>query len=967
VAWSLLQTWQLKPNEVRGYEMGSDTSIDRYLGIDVPLQEFSNPLPDDTAQAVIDALKQEADRHFGIDPHRSLEYAERIIKIGKARGDTRQSALGWMARGDALKFIGHTSEAWESLDKAGTMYRQAGDEVGWARTRIGRLYLSTMMNCVSEAMLETEEAREIFIRSGEREKLLRLEIQTGYVHSHLGNKLESLQRFQTALEIVEELGEPGQRFLGVLYTNLGSSFEGLGDLVQAQAFYEQAQIFFSAEGEILHLATVEANLGYLAQKQGKYRRALQLLTSSAEKAAGHSDLESTKIKWHLLECYKALNRRAEAHELAREIVADSRELKSALELALALMKLADIEAEKGNFTAAQTALDEAEVIFTSLNAATWTANTWLRRGSIALKQGDALTAGKKAEEAAAVFESAGQQVNDAMAALLKSRASLALGDLFDAEAEAKKALRTAQLDNVASLRFAAHLQLGQILEQQNANYRALRHYQAAAATTERVQRGLTITLSPGFLEDKMDAWIALIRLNLQKGEVDKAFEILERSKSQVLFGYLANRETLLWSKDDPKTRGLIEKLDRLRGEHQWYSKLTHETPISPDHPAPLEPEQALLEVNTRERKIRAITEQLYMESAEGRSYNPYQLPSLELIRESLDVNSMVVEYYNDGRNVWVFTLDRGSIEVHRLPVKLKDINRLLAQLQMNMASALQMNLLDPAARNLTRLTERILQRLYTGLLEPVERRLNRRQLLIVPYGALHYLPFHLLHDGTAYLIEKHEIVILPSAGLTVQPAPRRQPEALILANSYEGRLDHALEEGEIVLRLFGGRLYTEQAADRTALKGKPIQILHIAAHGQFRLDQPDLSYIQLADGQLYADDLLQEDLSYELVTLSACETGLANVTGGEELIGLGRGILYAGAGALVLSLWPVPDKIAVVLMENMYSSLREGASKAAALREAQLSILGKHPNLHPAYWGAFQLTGNPGPLSQQEE
>jgi CHAT domain-containing protein len=140
-------------------------------------------------------------------------------------------------------------------------------------------------------------------------------------------------------------------------------------------------------------------------------------------------------------------------------------------------------------------------------------------------------------------------------------------------------------------------------------------------------------------------------------------------------------------------------------------------------------------------------------------------------------------------------------------------------------------------------------------------------------------------------------------------------------------------------------------------------VLHIAAHGEYRIDHPDLSFIQLADGQLYTDDLLQHDMSYELVTLSACETGRSKVTPGDELIGLGRGFLYAGAGALITSLWRVDDNLTVRLMEYLYRSLQQGASKAAALREAQLHLLEGAPHLHPAFWGAFQLVGNPNPLS----
>jgi CHAT domain-containing protein len=109
--------------------------------------------------------------------------------------------------------------------------------------------------------------------------------------------------------------------------------------------------------------------------------------------------------------------------------------------------------------------------------------------------------------------------------------------------------------------------------------------------------------------------------------------------------------------------------------------------------------------------------------------------------------------------------------------------------------------------------------------------------------------------------------------------------------------------------------------------------------------------------------VLQQDLSYELVTLSACETGRAKVAADEELIGIGRGFLYAGAGALLLSLWSVADTSTASLMEQMYSALRAGASKAAALRDAQIALLAENREMHSAFWGAFQLIGDDSPLS----
>jgi CHAT domain-containing protein len=223
-----------------------------------------------------------------------------------------------------------------------------------------------------------------------------------------------------------------------------------------------------------------------------------------------------------------------------------------------------------------------------------------------------------------------------------------------------------------------------------------------------------------------------------------------------------------------------------------------------------------------------------------------------------------------------------------------------------------------------------------------------------------------LYDGSTYLIENYEVSILPAAGLATRPLLKRDPGALILANSWEGRLPHTLVEAQMVQRLFSGTLYAGEAANRAALQAVPTQILHIATHGEHRLDQPDLSYLQLADGQLYADDTLQQDMSYELVTLSGCETGRANVAASDELIGLGRGFLYAGAGALLVSMWQVPDISTFHFMERFYKALHSGTSKGSALREAQQDVRKEDAWLHPAFWGAFQLIGNDQPLSSTD-
>jgi len=453
-------------------------------------------------------------------------------------------------------------------------------------------------------------------------------------------------------------------------------------------------------------------------------------------------------------------------------------------------------------------------------------------------------------------------------------------------------------------------------------------------------------------------------LHLKLGNTGSAFETLERAKSQVWLGYLMNRESLRWAKNNSRSEVLIEELDRLRAEHQWFYRLAHDPPTDAEHAIAIQPDQALAEVAVREKRMRVITEQLYMNNGGDQWTRHAPVMSLKEMQGTLDERTLLIEYYDDGNHLWAFTLDRQTITACPLPLTAETLKQLVSQLQSNLATGLKVDPQTLAARNLTQLCRRILQRLHSVLVEPLALSRHKEQrLLIVPYGELHFLPFHLLYDGSAHLIESYEIIILPAAGLAARNGPKRAPGALILSHTWDGRLPNTQVEAQIVQRLFGGRLYADEAANRSALQLPPSQILHIAAHGHHRLDQPDLSYLQLADGQLYADDVLQQDLSYELVTLSACETGRAKVAADEELIGIGRGFLYAGAGALLLSLWSVPDLSTASFMERLYSALRAGASKAAALREAQITFLAKNREVHPAFWGAFQLIGDPSPLS----
>jgi CHAT domain-containing protein len=192
----------------------------------------------------------------------------------------------------------------------------------------------------------------------------------------------------------------------------------------------------------------------------------------------------------------------------------------------------------------------------------------------------------------------------------------------------------------------------------------------------------------------------------------------------------------------------------------------------------------------------------------------------------------------------------------------------------------------------------------------------------------------------------------------------------VLGYSDNGHLQSVRDEARTIASLLDGDCYLEKEATIARLnrQAPSSPIIHLATHGQSRLDDPNFSYVRLADGQLNAIDAFSLDLrKCELVTLSGCETGLALSGGGDEQLGLSRAFLAAGATSLVISLWPVEDNATNELMQCFYWHLLQGESKVRALRAAQCNFLHQteSPYAHPYFWAAFRLVGDVGALEYE--
>jgi CHAT domain-containing protein len=264
-------------------------------------------------------------------------------------------------------------------------------------------------------------------------------------------------------------------------------------------------------------------------------------------------------------------------------------------------------------------------------------------------------------------------------------------------------------------------------------------------------------------------------------------------------------------------------------------------------------------------------------------------------------------------------------------------------------------------KRLLQATQAHLEELYELLIAPVRSQLEAEHLVIVPHTFLHYLPFHALSDGKKALIDDFSISYAPSGSIFAACQDKQYTpdgrQGLVLAVP-DARAPYIEEEGRFVAAAIdGAKLFLGEDAteERLRMLGPQSRYIHIATHGYFRQDNPMFSSIRLGNSLLSLFDLYQLQLNAELVTLSGCGTGMNVVVGGDELIGLVRGLLYAGAQTLMVSLWEIHDESTAEFMRDFYTCYREAQNKAEALRQALLRLREKHP--HPYYWAAFALVG----------
>jgi len=269
-----------------------------------------------------------------------------------------------------------------------------------------------------------------------------------------------------------------------------------------------------------------------------------------------------------------------------------------------------------------------------------------------------------------------------------------------------------------------------------------------------------------------------------------------------------------------------------------------------------------------------------------------------------------------------------------------------------------------------------------------------KSLVLLPSGRMSIMPFEALltknvkdantpFDQLPYLIKEYDVRYEFSAGLLIQKknnpvaasissaklfAPISFPEGNNLVDLPGTELEvnaiqSIFKEKSITCEVLTNKLANESAVKADDLKN--YSVIHFATHGIVDENNPELSRVflqsnsQAEDGNLYSGEIYNLDLNANLVTLSACQTGLGKISKGEGVIGLSRALVYAGAKNIIVSFWTVADESTAELMTYFYKSLLQNkeTSFTTGLRDAKLELMKKEKYAAPYYWAPFILIG----------
>lgn len=510
---------------------------------------------------------------------------------------------------------------------------------------------------------------------------------------------------------------------------------------------------------------------------------------------------------------------------------------------------------------------------------------------------------------------------------------------------------------------------------------------------------LLITSQAAFFYDR-DIWGATKLFNLTNAStyLNQSFEFAEKSKAAVLQSTLREMDALEQAFIPAEVKEVEKKLknDWLQSQNKLFEE-SLKTPVDSLYLAQLRNE-SYNKSNAYDSLI-TVLEEKYPRYYNLKYNSKYM--SIEDVKGRLADDEAFIEYHLADTILYAFIIKKDTAIVYS-----ERVNDNFGEKVLDFVNMLKTPEFSNVLENSYRMGEKGYE-LYKDLKLNVPEVINCPNLILIPDEILEYLSFDALvatlpDEGSCnykkldFLINHHVLAYGYSGNLFFSENKSNSGSKKVLAISPDYQkvnktlndtakndiseiynklypLVNSEEEVNYALEIYGGKkIVGSEATERNfkTLAGN-YSILHFAMHTIINDENPLASKLifessndSLEDGFLNTYEIYNLELNADLAVLSACNTGSGKISGGEGIMSMARGFIYAGVPGIIMTLWAVEDYSSTSIIKGFYDNLKQGKKKDVALHDAKLNFLSNSDqiNAHPYFWAAYVHIGNNSPI-----
>ncbi|MEC4851492.1 MAG: tetratricopeptide repeat protein [Jaaginema sp. PMC 1079.18] len=981
------------------------------------------------------------------EPAIAVEFYQRATSLYQQLGDYHKEMLYLIRTAEIYYELDKVEQANILFSQARQVYQNNNDASGEARTlyRIGIAY--TALGNLAKALESYEQALELYDREQDApdivESTLDIFLRTSRIYAYLGKPDKAREFCDRAVSSAQEFLRSQQMQLAEVFREIGKVCYQVGDTENALAAFNTYRQHYQNIGKKEQITGLR-RIGEDYLELGDVEQALDFLnralTVERERDFPEGEIEALS---GIAAIYFRSGNYPQAFDFYNQALTLSRKINNPQKEVDVLLRLGEVYQELGDVEKALASYQRALQIYRD-SGEVWGEVKMLEKISVFYEQLQDLRKalefrGKAVEvlqengiktrlywhlqkmgqlhyklgnlnQALTIFNQVLAEGSDAFLYVQLGKVYSDLGDLDRALAAFKKSL-TLHNANPSQEAEAEALFGIAVVERKRGNLdMALTRIEEAIALIETIrikkdspeERQTFFASKQEYYEFYIDLLMELHQQDPTKGYDAKALNVNERSRARSLLELLAEANTDIRKGVDPdlvlQERRLQNQLDALeqREVALYQEEFTREQVVNLQQ----ERQYLLTQYQALQTKIRETS------PSYAALTQPQPVTLAQIQQQILDDDTLVLQYALGEERSYLWAITKDSFRSYILPSR-SEIEQKARQFHSD-------NALPRPQRQEEIATA---QELNALILQPLRDYSQKKRLVIVADGALHYIPFSALpnpteSDTSSRLIEAYELVHLPSLStlnilrqdfaqrpkapqqlLTIADPvfspddPRVQSNRPSVESQPVSLLPRAIGDARLSLqRLPGTRLEADAIASHvpesqrlqvfdfaanhafvTDSQLDRYRVLHFATHGILNSVNPELSGLVLSltdaqgnprNGFLRLHDIYNLDLAADLVVLSACKTGLGQEVRGEGLIGLTRGFMYAGTPRVLVSLWNVDDAATAEMMTRFYRLLwQEGLSPPEALRAAQLEMQRETQWTEPFYWAAFTLQG----------